>query len=425
MRREDLYAVLFDQQKDFEKQIPTVKRELAVEAIKLRALEMPIIVTGVRRCGKSFLLKLIKDELDLKYNEYLYVNFNDERFINFIVEDYQKIMDFLIENSYKENCVFFLDEIQEVLGWEKWLDRIKNRRNVFITGSNSKLLSSEISTILTGRSINLGLKPFNFREFLQARKISYENWMVDLKQQSTLRGEFGHFLQIGGMPKRVMSGNDIVIKELYENILYRDIIKRYGKLTKQIKEISLFLLSTPASSISLRSISLISKIKNISTVKSILDLFENSFLFFYLNKFDYSVKVQIQNPRKIYCIDNGFLINLGFRMSEDTGRLLENLVAIELKRRNEDIYFYTDKYECDFVLRKSNKIYSAIQVCYELNQKNEEREFNGLKDAMKKFKLKEGLILTNGQENEIKSEGKKIIIKPVWKWLMEKDGKRI
>ncbi len=425
MRREDLYAVLFDQQKDFEKQIPTVKRELAVEAIKLRALEMPIIVTGVRRCGKSFLLKLIKDELDLKYNEYLYVNFNDERFINFIVEDYQKIMDFLIENSYKENCVFFLDEIQEVLGWEKWIDRIKNRRNVFITGSNSKLLSSEISTILTGRSINLGLKPFNFREFLQARKISYENWMVDLKQQSTLRGEFGHFLQIGGMPKRVMSGNDIVIKELYENILYRDIIKRYGKLTKQIKEISLFLLSTPASSISLRSISLISKIKNISTVKSILDLFENSFLFFYLNKFDYSVKVQIQNPRKIYCIDNGFLINLGFRMSEDTGRLLENLVAIELKRRNEDIYFYTDKYECDFVLRKSNKIYSAIQVCYELNQKNEEREFNGLKDAMKKFKLKEGLILTNGQENEIKSEGKKIIIKPVWKWLMEKDGKRI
>ena len=181
---------------------------------------------------------------------------------------------------------------------------------------------------------------------------------------------------------------------------------------------ALFFFSNPSSLISLRAISKMSQLKNIATVKNILDAFENSFLFFFINKFDYSVKTQIQNPRKVYCIDNGFLVNMGFRMSEDKGRLLENLVAIELRRRENEIFYYAEKNECDFVIREVNKIKEAIQVTYELNDKNKEREIVGLIGALDKFKLKEGLIITFDQEDKIEVEGKIIKLVPAWKWLL-------
>ncbi|MCX6748728.1 MAG: ATP-binding protein [Candidatus Pacearchaeota archaeon] len=419
MNREELYSILFEQQKDFEDEKPTIPREMAEKAIKLVSLEMPLVITGIRRCGKSFLLKIIKDKLNLKDKDYFYINFNDDRLIKFEVEDFQKIIDFINEQNYKEKCFLFIDEIQEVSGWEKWIDRIKSKYKIFITGSNSRLLSSELATILTGRSISLCLTPLSFREFLQANKISIKNWKLDSKEQTMMRKELKSFIEIGGIPKRVITGQNIVIKELYEDILYKDIIKRFAKLDRQIKEMAIFFFSNPSSLISLRTLSKMSKLKNIATVKSILESFESSFLFFFINKFDYSIKTQIQNPRKVYCIDNSFLINMGFRLSEDKGKLLENLIAIELKRREKEIFYYSEKYECDFLVRRGNRIKETIQVTYELNEKNREREIAGLIEALNKFKLKEGLIITSDQEEKIKVNGKIIRIIPAWKWLLE------
>lgn len=418
MNREEIYSILFDQQKDFEGENPTINREMAKKAIELVSLDMPIVITGVRRCGKSFLLKIIKDKLKLKDKEYFYVNFNDDRLVRFLLEDFQKIIDFLNEQGYKEKCFLFIDEIQEVNGWEKWIDRIKGKYKIFITGSNSRLLSSEIATILTGRSINLSLTPLNFKEFLQANNFFLRNWKLDLKEQAIIRRQLSSFIEQGGIPKRITTGQNIVIKELYEDILYRDIIKRFGRLDKQIKEIAIFFFSNPSSLTSLRTISKMVQLKNIATVKAIVGAFESSFLFFFINKFDYSVKTQIQNPRKVYCIDNGFLVNMGFRLSEDRGKLLENLVAVELKRREKEIFYYSDKYECDFLVRGGNKIREIVQVTYELNEKNREREVKGLIEALNKFKLKEGLILTYDQEEQFEEKGKKIKILPVWKWLL-------
>ena len=162
-----------------------------------------------------------------------------------------------------------------------------------------------------------------------------------------------------------------------------------------------------------------SKIKNLGTLRKILTSFENSFLFFFISKFDNSFKKQTRNPKKIYCIDNGFISHIGFRVSEDYGKLLENFVAIELKRRGHEIYYYSDKKECDFVIRKNNKIIDAIQVCYMINEENKEREYSGLIEAMEKFKLKDGTILTYDLEEKIKIKGKQIRIIPVWKWLLE------
>ncbi len=419
MKREDLYFTLFEQQKEFETEEFLVDRELVDKTLKLIKLKLPIVITGVRRCGKSSLLKILKNKLGLKYKEYLYVDFNDERLINFSIEDFQKIMDFIIEQKYTEKCTLFIDEIQEVSGWEKWIDRIRTKQSIFITGSNSKLLSKEISTILTGRSLTLNLAPFSFKEFLVAKELDLTDWKIDLKKQARIRAVFNDYLTMGGFPKRVLSGQEIIVKELYDQIIYRDIINRFSKSqTKTIKEISIYLLSNPSSLISIRNMSRLSGIKNLLSVKSIIDSFENAFLFFFINKFDYSVKKQIQNPRKSYCVDNGFLVSLGFRMSEDKGKLLENLVAIELKRREKELFYYSDKNECDFLLRENNKINQAIQVCYEVNEQNKNREFKGLIEAMKKFNLNNGLLLTNNQEEDIKIDNNKIIIKPIWKWLL-------
>ena len=423
MERKDLYYVLFEQQKDFESMKNLIDRERTSEFISKIHLQMPIILTGVRRCGKSSLLKIIKDKLMLNQKQYLYINFNDERLIHFSIDDFQKIIDFLEENDYSKNCILFIDEIQETKAWEKWIDRIKSKYRIIITGSNSKLLSSEISTILTGRSISFSLYPFNFKEFLNYKKINLNTWKLDLKLHSKIRKLFDNYLNLGGFPKFVITNEKIIISELYENILYRDIIKRFNpNLVKPIKEISFYLVSNITSDISLRTLSRISNIKNLATVKSIIHSFEDSFLFFSINKFDYSIKKQTQNPKKIYCIDNGFGTSVGFKFLENKGKLMENLVAIELRRRGKEIYYFRENNECDFIIKKGLKIIELIQVCYDLNQANEKREFAGLLEAMNKFKLKHGLILTYDQEGERKINGNKIKLVPLWKWLLKNNS---
>ena len=419
MKREDIYYVLFEQQKELEEKKEFVNRELTNKALSFLHLKLPIVITGVRRCGKSTLMHIIKDQLKLEEKDYLYIDFNDERLINFSMEDFQKILDFLNEQNYKKDCYLFLDEIQETTGWEKWINRIKEKHSIFITGSNSKLLSKEIATFLTGRSINISLYPFSFAEFLDAKKIKTKNWKFDLKIQSQLRKEFLNYISSGGIPKVIVDNDKRLLQENYENILYRDIVKRFNQnLEKSIKEASIYLLSNVSNKLSIRSLSKIIQVRNLSTLKSILDAFEKAFLFSFTNKFDFSVKKQIQNPRKIYCIDNGFITEVGFRFSEDKGRILENLVFIELKRNGNDIYYFSEKGECDFLIKRKIKIEEAMQVCYDLNEKNKKRELDGLMEAMEKFKLKEGLILTYDQEDELEIKNKKVKILPVWKWLL-------
>ncbi len=420
MERDKLYYVLFEQQKELEEKRVFVERELTKKALSFIHLKLPIIITGVRRSGKSTLLRIIKDKLNLKPKEYIYLNFNDERLTNFSLNDFQIILDFANEQDYNENYTLFLDEIQETTGWEKWVDRIKEKHQIFITGSNAKLLSKEISTILTGRSISIDLYPFSFREFLKAKKISKNDWKLDLKTQSLIRNEFSDYLLSGGIPKAIIDKDKRLLKENYENIIYRDIIKRFNQnLEKPIKEISIYLLSNIACETSIRSISKLTEIKNLSTIKTILDTFEKAFLFFFISKFDYSIKKQIQNPRKFYCIDNGFVSENGFKIDDNLGRMLENLVFLELKRTSKEIYYFSDKNECDFVIKKGNKIVEAIQVCYSLNEKNKEREINGIVEALNKFNLKAGIIITNNQEEEIKKGNKTIKLVPAWKWLLQ------
>jgi len=420
MDRNGLYLLLSSQQKKFFSPKILVRREAVSRVVSLLKLKLPLAITGVRRCGKSSLLVLVRDELKLGEKECLFVDFSDERLIDFEHNDFQKIEEYLFENKYSENCVLFIDEVQEVKNWEKWVNRLKEEHGIIITGSNSKLLSKEIASTLTGRSVNLHLEPFCFKEFLLAKGISAENYAFDVKKQAVIRHAFAEYCTSGGFPKLVLSRDEIVLKELYENIIYRDVVARLGaNFEKPVKEFSAFCLSNLSGKVSSRKAGELMGITNLLSVKKVLNAFENSFLFFFLPKFDYSIKKQIQNPKKLYCIDNGFSTALGFQFSENDGKLLGNLIAVELKRRSKDAYYSSGMKECDFVIKEGSKITEAIQASWKLTSENRERELAGLMEAMEKFKLKKGLIITNDQVEEILFKGKKIVVMPAWKWLLE------
>ena len=345
MKMEQLAYILNDQQGRLEedKQV-CIDREKAEEVIGMLSLKMPIIITGVRRCGKSFLMYIVKTRLKLKERQFLYVDFNDERMSEFGVEDFQGIVDYMGSGGYEKGCLLLIDEIQETKNWEKWIDRIKGSYRIIITGSNSRMLSKEISTLLTGRSIGIELTPFSFKEFLDAKGVSKVGWKSRLEEKSRVKSLFAEFLEAGGFPKRVITGSSIVTSELFENILYRDVIGKLGKkMERPPKEAASFMLANAGRDISVRAVSEAIGVKNLLSTKQVIDTFEKAFIFFFVSKFDYSVRKQIQNPKKAYCIDNGFLTSVGFRFSEDRGRLLENFVAVELRRRGKEIYYSRER----------------------------------------------------------------------------------
>ena len=374
-----------------------------------------IVISGMRRVGKSTLLSQIRD----KYPGY-YLNFDDERLVNFKLEDFQVLQEIFLELFGKKEF-FYFDEIQNIKGWERFVRRLHDeKKKVFVTGSNASMLSKELGTHLTGRYLEINLYPFSFLEFLRWKKEEInpkEYYSVETKIK--LKEHFEEYLLSGGLPEYLITQNKDYLRILYDNILYRDIIVRYGLTNERsLKELIYFVANNIAKRISFNSIKKVLQIGSSTTVKDYFGYFENSFLIFLLNRFDYSLKKQIYSDKKVYLIDTGLAVNLGFRISKDLGRLLENLVFIELKRRRKDIYFHSDRQECDFVLREGIKITAAIQVCAELNDDNREREIKGLLEALNQFKLIEGLNLTLEQSEEIVHDGKKIMVMPVFKWLL-------
>lgn len=410
----ELKEIVLDQERA-KKNFPLIERDIFSKVEAYFKNPFVIIVSGLRRVGKSTLLQQIR----AKHKGY-YLNFDDERLVNFHLEDFQKLHELFIE-LFGEQNLFYFDEIQNVPGWERFVRRLHDQqKKVFITGSNASLLSRELGTHLTGRYLEINLYPFSFKEFLRLRGVSYtpkEFYLTEIKAK--LKKQLEEYISKGGLPEYLHTNNKDYLKTLYENLLYRDIIVRY-KLPQEkvLKELVYFVANNISKEISFNSVKKLLNVGSPTTIKEYFQFLENSFLVFLVNKFDYSFKKQIYNNKKVYLIDNALALNLGFRISQDSGRLLENAVFLELKRRSHEIYYYSDKQECDFVVKDNNKISTAIQVCYELNRDNKEREISGLLGALKYFKLKGGIILTYEQEEEKIIENKKIKIIPVWKWML-------
>jgi len=398
MEKEILRQIVFQQKERNLLPEKTTKRDLLANISKWLDDKRIIILTGVRRSGKSTLLRQIMENKE----NYCYVNFEDERLIEFRAQDFEQLNEVLIE-AYDSPKIYFFDEIQNIEKFETFVRRLQDQgKKVLITGSNASLLSKELGTRLTGRYKAFEVYPFSFPEYLRFKGFEpkKEELYVTEKKVKMIK-LFSEYLSYGGFPEYLKNKDRDYMKTIYDNILYRDIIARYSiKRQKLLKELVNILATNISSPFTYNSIKKSLGLANSITVKEYISYLNNSYLFFELQKFDFSIRKQLSSPKKIYLIDPVFSTISGFNFSANKGKVLENVVFIELKRRGNECYYYSNKNECDFVIKDGTKIIESIQVCYALNESNRERELKGLLEAMDKFKLKQGKILTFEQEEE-------------------------
>ena len=415
MNKDLLKTVIADQEYYLEQAKGSIKREFSANYSNSAEI---VIITGIRRCGKSTLLQQIR--ATQTENDY-YINFDDERLVSFKVEDFQMLLEVFYE-LFGEQKTFYFDEIQNVGQWEHFVRRLHDTGNkVYITGSNARMLSRELGTHLTGRYISRELFPFSFKEFILLKKpdLLGKNYF-----KTTIKAEilalFREYFINGGFPNFVKTGDELALKTMFENILYRDIMVRNNITNeKEIKELVSYIAGNYARLSTNTELARIIGVKNATTVKNYLGFLADSYLVFQTCKYDYSISNQILNPKKSYFIDNGLVRRVGFSFSDNLGHLLENLVYIELLRRGKSAYYHNKGQECDFVLVENNTVTTAIQVTYAMsNEKTRKREIDGLLNAMNTYKLQSGLIITDDSEEEIIENDKKITIIPAWKWLL-------
>ncbi|MCD6367556.1 MAG: ATP-binding protein [Candidatus Aenigmarchaeota archaeon] len=419
--------------KDFqEKKLPDlIERELKI------SLDIPInrVISfiGPRRAGKTFFMFQIMKELMKKKEKerFLYVNFESDLLIGCDVNDMRKMMDIFYE-MYPDNkdkkVYLFLDEIQNVDGWEKFVRSVMDQENaqIFITGSSSKLLSKEIATSLRGRTLSYVIYPFSFSEFLKAKEFKMEKFLSS-KKKARMLNLLRDYLK-GSYPEVVVFGRerDKILSEILDVTIYRDVVERYG--VENIKVLKLLLRGTVSSkyfsvhkfSNQLKSMGMrVSK----NTVYNYLSYLGDSLVLYTLKKYSKSYKEMEQTKSKIYFVDTGLLIVEGV---EDIGRLIENVVFVELIRRgsipNKDLfYFDTGVGEVDFVIKKGKKIKQLIQVTYSSSMDEvKDREIKSLLKASEQLKCKNLLVITWDYEDEIILERKKIKFLPLWKFLLSK-----
>jgi len=325
----------------------------------------------------------------------------------------------LVRNS------FFLDEIQNIPGWQRWVNRLYEFEDIkiFVTGSNAAMLSAEIATALTGRNRIIELYPFSFLEFVQAKGTSPDKRdFLRPEKRAALVHFFDRYLQTGGFPEAVKTGDTSILQEYFRDIIYRDIVARHGlRNVHELRELVLYLASNLSCMMSYKKLQSVISVKSTNTVKKYLGYLADAYLFITVDLFDYSVKKQIYNPAKIYCIDHALAAAAGFRFSADIGRTLENIVCLELKRRGHEIYYWRNRagLEVDFVIKQGLDITGAIQVCHNLEAPDtKRREIKAAIAAAKTFDLDTVKIITSDVWQEETFDNVKIEYIPIWKWLL-------
>ena len=418
MDREVLKQVIADQQmyhtpRDFfdRSQITMIRNFIDDPAI--------LIMSGLRRSGKS----TIQRALQKKYSKSdCYFNFDDDRLVRFQIDDFQTLLEVLVELFGKQST-FYFDEIQNIDGWERFIRRLYEQGNkIFITGSNAKLLSKELGTHLTGRYIQFEVYPLSFKEVvLHKYPEGLNKKALSTNDVGTILGLFTDYLEHGGIPDYFRFRKPEYLKDLYEGILYRDIITRYNVSgEKSLRELVFYFASNIGKEFSYTKLGKVVGLNSPHTARNYCSYLEQCYLCFFLSRYSHSLKKQIQYNKKCYMIDPALIRKVGFRISEDRGRLLENIVFLHFKMQNREVYFHKEQKECDFVVRENNEIVQAVQVASNLSdEKVRRREIDGLVEAMTAYGLEEGLILTENQQETLKVDEFQINVVPIWKWLLE------
>ncbi|MCU0652984.1 MAG: ATP-binding protein [Candidatus Pacebacteria bacterium] len=398
---------------------------------KLSRVSEAVVITGARRSGKSFLLKLIwqkiRREQNVAENNFFCFNFEDERLLQFRPADLDLLLETfeqLFSIDKRQKLYLFFDEIQVIKGWEKFINRLlrQEQYKIFITGSNATLLSREIGSALTGRTYPISLFPLSFREFavyrtgssLEGSELYRTETRIELKRL------FSEYMENGGFPEVVLQNFRPVLQEYLKSIIYRDVVSRYKiKQEANLREIAAFAISNIGAVFSLEKIARMAKMKNLTTVKNYLSYLENSFLFYRAARYSHSLKAQIYNPDKFYAVDVGFYNEVAFSSTANRGRILENLVFMELKRKYGSVYYFQGEHECDFLVKTKNELILAAQATVFMDKSNRQREVGGLLEAMNEYGIEKGLILVEEGGETIKEGGKTIEVKPVWRWCLE------
>jgi hypothetical protein len=401
---------------DLRGQEPYIKRTATIHNGNSRLIR---IVIGPRRAGKSFFVTRYL----MEQGPFGYVNFDDEE-----LNGTEKIPDILtgIAEIYNGSKTLLLDEIQNIPGWELLANRLARQGyTLYITGSNAHLLSKELATHLTGRHTVTTIFPFSFAEYLQTKPGEYT--------ESECRAYLAEYSVTGGFPEHLMTAIDRkeYLLRLFDGIVYKDIIRRYRVRSPQgLGDLAQYLCSTIAGEYSVHGLSRVTGCKSDQTIRKYLEYLEEAFLFFSVPRFSYKVKEQVTANRKIYCIDNGFVMAKGFRSSRNEGSLYENLVAIALHQRelagNLNLYYWKNQnnHEVDFVLHQETKVIELIQVCIDLTaEKTQQREVNALLIAGRDLACENRIILTLGEERTTTEEWfgirGEIQYIPLWKWLQQ------
>lgn len=433
MEKEKLKELIIEHKEKFLKKTELVKREIQKDIAPLLNQREIIIITGVRRGGKSSLMRLISNDLIEKYDilrdNILYLNFEDERFTYFDINDFEQVYEIFLELYHPVGRkYFFLDEIQNVKGWEKWLNRLYEFEDlkIFVTGSNATLLSSEIATALTGRNRQLIVYPFSFNEFLSLRNYSITEKDFYLREKRIeIKRLFDEYLKLGGFPEVLKISDNTLLEQYLKDIIYRDVIARYSiRNIKEIKELTLFLASNIGTIQSYNNLREMINVKSLNTIKNYLEMLENVFLFFKIDLFSFSVKKQIYNPSKIYSVDSALSNAIAFKFSENIGHIYENIVFIELQRRNKEVFYWKSKRgrEVDFVIKSGLKIDEAIQVCFSFtDKKTRDRELESLLSAKNELNVDNLVMITEDEKGEEVIDGATVRIIPLWKWLLQSE----
>ncbi len=430
MKSSEIMEILLDWN-FWKKDIDTgIERRLLAESIKrLSGMKEIVVVSGARRSGKSTLLQQFCKSLmegGVRKEDILIVNLEDPRFRDLDIETLNKIYEtYQTEMDPKKGHYVILDEVQVVQQWEKFARYLheSKKAHVFLTGSSSKLLSSEYSTVLAGRHVDMEVYPLSFREFLKFRGVEIKEKIEIISKRHEIKRRVSEYLKWGGFPKSTLLQSEQDKKELlgiyFRDILIKDIAMRHRiKNIVKLEELAKYYLSNISS---LQSFNKIKNMLNLSidTVERFSRYFSDAYLIFFIKKFSFSEKGQILNPRKVYCIDNGIRNAAGFVFLENLGRLMENAVFLELKRKGKEIFYWKGKKEIDFLVKEDLKVKQLIQVCYDIEDKEaKKRETEALLEGMKEFKLKEGLIITWDYEGVEEIKGEKIVYIPLWKWLL-------
>ena len=417
--KDQIKAMLLEQFQSFWGTETGIVREQLSEVEQAANSPHAVIVSGLRRAGKSTLLAQMAHRLGEE--TFYYLNFEDDRLLSFQADDINDLYQNLLE-LFGERKVFILDEIQNVEGWEHFVRRFMDMGfKFYITGSNASLLSRELGTRLTGRYIAIELFPFSFKEYLRFRKIPLppldRMTTVDLAQ---LQKNLDEYMQAGGIPDALKYPELPILRTLYNDVLYRDIATRYrlGNVA-MLKELGFFLMSNIANLISYNKLKQQFNVGSVNTVKTYVEYMEDSWLFFTLNVHDYSVKRQQIAPKKIYSIDTGLSRSVGFQFSPNTGRGLENLIFLALRQKNQEIFYLTTPagYEIDFYLPEKGEL---IQVSQHLqNPATRERELRALQDALAHTPVKRALILADVNQEGVELNGIPVSIRSTAEWLLE------